>query len=191
MGHCIFYTSLSLGNLYFPHLLLNILIMYNGFLSYSTPQFFPVFPSSLATQFCAFLKTNHYQIGLSNHFLVLWPSTVVKTMYKELHSEKLSLSQMLSTTSSSYTTDETWRPAPLSTQGFGLSWACSSLVHVITSTVSFSVQLPCCVQKTLFPFGHLLLLPLALFLPPLPQWTLWALGGGSTIRMSSLGLNIL
>lgn len=33
------------------------------------------------------------------------------------------------------------------------SWACTGLTHADTTTLSLYVQLPCCVQKTLFLYG--------------------------------------
>lgn len=44
------------------------------------------------------------------------------------------------------------------------------LCIVITTVVNACVQLPCCVQKTLFPWSHLLPLNITLFLPPFLQW---------------------
>lgn len=47
----------------------------------------------------------------------------------------------------------------------------SGLAHAVTTAVSsyVHVQLPCCVQKILLPFSHLLTLTLTIFLSPLPK----------------------
>lgn len=38
--------------------------------------------------------------------------------------------------------------------GLGLVWTCTSIVYTITTSMSTYVQLPCCVQKTQFPYSH-------------------------------------
>lgn len=53
--------------------------------------------------------------------------------------------------------------------GFGSALASPSLMHIATTTVSSYVQLPCCVQRTLFPWCHPPPLALILFLSLLPQ----------------------
>lgn len=51
---------------------------------------------------------------------------------------------------------------------FCLAWACTGSVCALAT----SMQLSCCVQRTLFLWHHSLLLPLTIFLPPLSQWPL-------------------
>lgn len=54
--------------------------------------------------------------------------------------------------------------------GFCLAWAFSGHVHAIPVAVGPVVQLPCCVQKTLFPCSNPLPLALTVFLPALSKW---------------------
>lgn len=61
---------------------------------------------------------------------------------------------------------------PLSVMGFGLTWACTGLVHVVITAVSISVQVACCSWKMLLPCGPPPPVVLTLFLPPLLQWSL-------------------
>lgn len=59
-------------------------------------------------------------------------------------------------------------PTPLSMLGFGTAWACTGLVHTITTSGSSHLQLLCFAQKTLLPHSHQP--PLAPTLStPLPQ----------------------
>lgn len=44
----------------------------------------------------------------------------------------------------------------ISILGFGLDWACASLVHVVTTTVNSLVQMPRCVQKIVFLYLHMI-----------------------------------
>lgn len=52
-------------------------------------------------------------------------------------------------------------PLPFSMLGFSLAWACPSLAHVMATTVSSCVQLPCCGFPGKLPvvFQHLCILP--------------------------------
>lgn len=53
--------------------------------------------------------------------------------------------------------------------GFVLAWTCTGLVHAVRTAISSFVQLPWCVQKTLFPCNCSLPMGLTLFLPQLSK----------------------
>lgn len=73
-----------------------------------------------------------------------------------------------------YSIDLQWDlvPMPLSMLTFGLAWACTGLVHVVTivtTPLCPCVQLPCCVKTIQFSCRHLPPPTLTFFLLTHPQ----------------------
>lgn len=99
----------------------------------------------------------------------------------------LSLFQKLSIANIFSAKTRTSCPILQSMLGFSLFGAFTNFVPAITSRVGSYVQLPCCVQKKLFPYFYLPPLTFKLITFPLPQWLLH-LGEKCAIHMFHLWL---
>lgn len=141
-------------------------ISHNAFRSYSSPlpqllldspsPFYSNFEFSFSSFFFFLKQTNHQvQFVVANYswewgYAGMWMTNNDNTL-KKTNSLPPGTYQMPTT--------------PQLVLGFGLAWACMGLVYSVTITVSLYVQLPYCIQKTLFPWSHLPCLALAIFPP--------------------------
>lgn len=119
----------------------------------------------------------------------MWPSIGAWFTYRgsTLRESWLSLSQ----TNSSSSWGGNSCPALLFLLRFGLTWACSGLLHDVRTTVSSYVQLPCCAQNIVFPCNHLFCLALKLF-PSCFFWEAsWALEEDDSEYTLHLKLGVL
>lgn len=104
-------------------------------------------------------------------FLDKWPSTGVSQLIKgyTFRESQPFLSQLrIANSASARDGGLHLAPSPC----WNLVWfrLAHVLCIVITTVVNACVQFPCCAQKTLFPWSHLLPLDITLFLPPFLQW---------------------
>lgn len=130
---------------------------------------------SLPTQICIifffFLKYQSSLICAAHIFWDIWPSTGAWPTYQELHFKGhwLSLSQQLTVTNRSSARVRLC-VHPLSPCWYWSGLSLNRSVQVVITTVN--VQLPCCIQKTLFPYIWSPPLAFTVFLSPHPQCAL-------------------
>lgn len=85
---------------------------------------------------------------------------------------------------------ETSCPTLYSMLWFGLVWACVGFVSAVATAMRSCVQLPCCVQKILFPNPYIHCFWLLCSFQFLFQDDSWGLGGEDVRQMPHLGLSI-